>query len=503
MLRLKFCGIICLISCLSYSQNQVLDSLSKTFVKTIVVEDLTRHLEVLASDTYEGRETGEKGQKLAAEYIASYFKSLGIPVSKTSSYFQNFPLIEQHSGGVEVTLNDKKLKWKEDFYAFPTLLVDQQLENLSVVFVGEGIVAGTRNDYSNVEVKNKIALIVLSNISENKQDWGRAKKIKAAKEQGAKAVIFIEEKMEERLQKLDHYIDRSAIRLADERAYDTLPVLVVNTNIAEEILEEKWKKVRKRVVTGKDHQPLRTSLTVVVKRNTKVISSENVLGFLEGTDKKEELIVITAHYDHLGIKGDVVFNGADDDGSGTVSLLELAEAFVLAKRSGHPCRRSILFMAVSGEEKGLLGSQYYVEHPIYPLEKTMANLNIDMIGRHDASHERSDRYVYVIGAEKISKDLHDINERSNALYTKLDLDYKFNDEKDPNRFYYRSDHYNFAKKGVPVIFYFSGVHEDYHKSTDTVEKIEFERLTERCQLVFLTAWNLVNRESPLKHNETK
>jgi hypothetical protein len=243
MLRLKFCGIICLISCLSYSQNQVLDSLSKTFVKTIVVEDLTRHLEVLASDTYEGRETGEKGQKLAAEYIASYFKSLGIPVSKTSSYFQNFPLIEQHSGGVEVTLNDKKLKWKEDFYAFPTLLVDQQLENLSVVFVGEGIVAGTRNDYSNVEVKNKIALIVLSNISENKQDWGRAKKIKAAKEQGAKAVIFIEEKMEERLQKLDHYIDRSAIRLADERAYDTLPVLVVNTNIAEEILEEKWKKV--------------------------------------------------------------------------------------------------------------------------------------------------------------------------------------------------------------------------------------------------------------------
>jgi Zn-dependent M28 family amino/carboxypeptidase len=224
------------------------------------------------------------------------------------------------------------------------------------------------------------------------------------------------------------------------------------------------------------------------------ISSENVLGFIEGTDKKEEVLIITAHYDHLGVKEEEIFNGADDDGSGTVALIEMAEAFALAKSQGHGPRRSVLFMPLSGEEKGLLGSEYYVTNPVFPLENTIANLNIDMIGRVDTQHAGDSNYVYLIGADKLSSELHEISSKCNTDFTSLDLDYTYNDPEDPNRFYYRSDHYNFAKNNIPVIFYFTGVHADYHKSTDTVDKIDFNKMEKITKLVFFTAWTLANRE---------
>ena len=225
----------------------------------------------------------------------------------------------------------------------------------------------------------------------------------------------------------------------------------------------------------------------------KWIKGENVLGFIEGTDLKEEIIVITAHYDHLGMHDSLIFNGADDDGSGTVGAMEIAEAFMLAKKAGKGPRRSILVMTVAGEEKGLLGSKYYTDHPIYPLENTVANLNIDMIGRLDDFHT-DPNYVYLIGSDMLSTDLHNISEQVNEEYVGLDLDYTFNAEDDPNRYYYRSDHYNFAKNNIPCIFYFNGVHEDYHKITDTVEKIDFKKIETITRLVFLTAWELANRE---------
>jgi Zn-dependent M28 family amino/carboxypeptidase len=152
---------------------------------------------------------------------------------------------------------------------------------------------------------------------------------------------------------------------------------------------------------------------------------------------------------------------------------------------------------VTGEEKGLLGSSYYVNNPVLPLEKTITNLNIDMIGRIDEAHESNPEYVYLIGSDKLSKGLHNVSERVNSTYTKLELDYKFNDENDPNRYYYRSDHYNFAKNNIPVIFYFNGTHADYHKATDTIDKIEFELLEKRARLVFHTAWEVANREESI------
>src|SRR5690606_27109366 len=191
--------------------------------------------------------------------------------------------------------------------------------------------------------------------------------------------------------------------------------------------------------------------------------TENVFSFIEGSEKPEEILIISAHYDHVGIENGEIYNGADDDGSGSVALLEMAEAFKKAEKDGFKPKRSILFLHVTGEEKGLLGSKYYTDtQPVFPLENTIADLNIDMIGRVDDKHQSNPHYVYLIGSDKLSTELHNLSEAVNQKYFNLQLDYTFNDESDPNRFYYRSDHYNFAKNNIPIIFYFNGVHEDYH-----------------------------------------
>ncbi|WP_372919956.1 M28 family metallopeptidase [Salegentibacter sp.] len=232
--------------------------------------------------------------------------------------------------------------------------------------------------------------------------------------------------------------------------------------------------------------------------NGKLKASENVLGYIEGSETPEEVLVITSHYDHVGIDEEGnIYNGADDGGSGPMAIIEIAEAFAEAKKDGYTPKRSILFMLLTGEEKGLLGSKYYTENPVFPLENTVVNLNADMIGRIDAEHEGNDNYVYLIGSDKLSTDLHELSENVNSEFMNMDLDYTYNDENDPNRFYYRSDHYMFAKNNIPVIFYFNGVHPDYHKHTDTAEKIEYEALKKRAQLIFLTAWEIANRDERL------
>jgi hypothetical protein len=220
--------------------------------------------------------------------------------------------------------------------------------------------------------------------------------------------------------------------------------------------------------------------------------SENILAFIEGSEKPDEIIVVSAHYDHVGTKNGVVYNGADDDGSGTVAVMEIAKAFQSAKKAGNGPKRSILFLHVTGEEHGLFGSEFYSDNPVFPLANTVVDLNIDMIGRDDPEN-RGKQYVYVIGSEMLSSQLKVINEVANKLTNNLELNYKYDDPNDPERLYYRSDHYNFAKNNIPVAFFFDGIHEDYHKPTDDVEKIDFSLLQKRAQLVFATAWELANR----------
>lgn len=228
------------------------------------------------------------------------------------------------------------------------------------------------------------------------------------------------------------------------------------------------------------------------RRGNTYPDSENILAFIEGSEKPEEIVVLSAHYDHVGIKDGVVFNGADDDGSGTVALMEIAEAFNIAKKKGNGPKRSLLILHVTAEEIGLVGSRYYVENPVFPLQNTVVNLNIDMIGRSDKENEGKN-YVYVIGSGMLSSELKQISENANRSTVNLELNYKYDDPKDPQMLYYRSDHYNFAKNNVPAAFYFDGIHEDYHKATDDPEKIDYELLQKRTQLVFATAWELANR----------
>jgi len=233
----------------------------------------------------------------------------------------------------------------------------------------------------------------------------------------------------------------------------------------------------------------------------KNVKTENVVAIIPGSENPEEYIVISAHLDHVGQKNGQIYNGADDDGSGNVAMLEIAEAFQIAVKENNRPKRSIIFLHVTGEEKGLLGSRYYTENPLYPLKETIANLNIDMIGRLDPKRvDKDPNYIYLIGSDKLSNELHEVSELVNRKYTNLILDYKFNAENDPNRFYYRSDHYNFAKNGIPVIFYFNGTHEDYHQPTDTADKINYDILQKRAKLIFHTAWELANMPNRIKLN---
>lgn len=279
---------------------------------------------------------------------------------------------------------------------------------------------------------------------------------------------------------------------------------MVSTQFANELLKSSKQTVdtiRRQLAAGTWKTALAIDSltdTLEIKVRRELRQSENVTGYLEGSDPvlKNELVVFSAHYDHLGIGADgAIYHGADDDGSGTSTVLELAEAYATNPKKA---KRSMLFITVAGEEKGLLGSEYYVTHPIFPLDKTVADLNIDMIGRVDKKHEdmKEENYTYVIGSDKISTQMDAMLNAANKESENLSLDYQYNDDNDPNRFYQRSDHFNFAKNGVPITFFFTGVHADYHRPTDTVDKILFERMAKVGRLVFTLGWKTANMAKP-------
>ncbi len=491
------------------------------YAETITAADLETHLDILASDAYEGRETGEKGQKMSAEYIAAQFKSFGIPELPGGGYYQDVPLMSKRAGAGVVTANGKTYKFREHFY-YTSGITDGVVSAEGFVFAGYGIQDSLYKDYKGVNAKDKIVMALAeeptdkdgnSKITGTKQKspWTtqRRLKINEARKQGAAALFIVWPDFEKALKDNAHAIESPTLQLYEETSVEVfagqktrpMPVVYISKAMADELLaagkqKKNVDKIIAAVAKKKKAPPIAFKLpvTIDITRPGTVIHSENVLGYLEGSDLKEELIVITAHYDHLGKEGDVVFNGADDDGSGTVAVIELAQAFAQAKKNGHGPRRSILFMTVTGEEKGLLGSSWYTKYPVFPLKNTVCNLNIDMIGRIDEAHIGDSSFVYVIGSEMLSSELKQINEEANANFTKLKLDYRYDAPNDPNMFYYRSDHYNFAKRGIPVAFFFNGVHADYHKETDEVSKIIYPLMAVRTKLVFHTAWELVNRD---------
>ncbi len=505
-------GLIFMLPFIGFSQ----EDWSKKYAQEIDAETLKKHLTIIASDEYAGRETGYAGQKKAEKYLIEQFKKLGMAPGNNGSYIQEFDVVTSQPDG-KLTVDDKTYDFLSEFYFYYKFEKDFNVDQ--IVFAGYGVDSEKYSDYKDIDVKGKIVMIledepydkkgrslVTKKKTESEWSYSWKKKYETAIKNGAAGMITIVQDYENKRELVKGFLSSPRMSLAGNEEKDELadapPFIYISEKLANNILSKTGtdlSKLKKQI--SKTKRPASMDINIKVSMDFlpkgDELKSSNVLAFLEGSDKKEEVLVITAHYDHIGQNGDLIYNGADDDGTGTVTLLELAQAFKKAKEEGHGPRRSILFMPVSGEEKGLLGSEYYSENPVYPLEKTVADLNIDMIGRHDTLHTHSN-YVYLIGSDRLSSELHEISENANKTYTNLELDYTYNEKDDPNQFYYRSDHYNFARKGIPVIFYFSGVHEDYHEATDTVDKIEFEKMTTIAKLVFHTAWELANREDKIK-----
>ncbi|KXX67284.1 M28 family peptidase [Flammeovirga sp. SJP92] len=505
----------------SFAQNITLEANSEEVNKyksTITESEMKSHLSILASDEFEGRETGERGQKMAADYIAQFFMDQGLqgPVPNVPNpYFQQFDLYNQKYTNFTLSKGNVSMQLIEDIFPYGNFSFQKELE---VVFIGYGEDNEGVSDYQNIDVKGKGVVFFENTPSKygasNKMS-GLRKKAKIAAERGASFAIVIsesDEKFNTQSSRYGSYISKG--RLTFEKPSETsdngFGLILVKPSSFFKMIGVDQKKLEKQIdkaiakgkpsATGESYK-----MEINAKFSTRKMPTENVLGFMEGTDLKDEVLVVTSHYDHVGIINGEIHNGADDDGSGTTGLLEIINAFSQAKKEGNGPRRSILFMTVTGEEKGLLGSEYYSDHPIFPLEKTIADLNIDMIGRGDEAHSENPDFVYVIGADMLSSELHELHEQVAKKYVpELDLDYTYNAKDDPNRYYYRSDHYNFAKHGIPVIFYFNGTHEDYHQPTDTVDKITFGPMAKRAKLVFSTAWELANRDkAPIVDQKTE
>ncbi|WP_426490125.1 M28 family peptidase [Hymenobacter sp. 102] len=503
---------------------------ARTYAESITQADLRQHLTVLASDEYEGRETGEKGQKMAAEYIAKRFAELGLkgPVQGSDNpYLQHFTMVRSSwADGATLKVGKNTYKWLTDFYALGGNGFQQET-SVQPVFAGYGIEQDGYSDYAALgDVKGKDLLILLGEPQTDKgtallgkdgqnSKWGQdyRAKLQLAAQKGARSVFFVDFNPNSNYEKLaarmTPYISRPSIAFKEASQTTRPTAYFVSPAVGYQLLGTTALAVTKyTAAVSKAAKPTASPFKpakVLVKAPKKMedFTTENVLGYLEGTDLKDEVMVLSAHYDHIGIINGEVHNGADDDGSGTVSVLEMAEAFTKAKAEGHGPRRSILFLTVTGEEKGLLGSEYYTDHPIFPLQNTVVDLNTDMVGRTDKDHEGKGDYVYVIGSDKLSSELHTILQAQNQQYTQMDLDFRYNDPEDPNRFYYRSDHYNFAKHRIPVAFFFNGVHDDYHGPKDEVDKIEFPKMEKRARLVFYTAWDLANRDKRIVVDSNK
>ena len=500
---------------------------SLPYAATITPAGLKADLDVLASDAYEGRETGKKGQKMAADYIAKAFAADGLagPVAGSDNpYIQHFGMkrTSLDLAASTVKVGSQTFQGKRDFYGIMTAFATPA--PLQPVFVGYGIKDDKYSDFATpADYKGK-DIIFLAGEPRNAQGKsllgtdgkpsayapasldGLGPRRRSIFPLGARSIIVVMPTaaaftaVPKTFEPVIGYEDLTFDGAEKKKGGTNL--IIVSPELGARLLGTTPAGLDKyRQSVAKAGKPVASpfkpeaNATAQAKLNTESFTTENVLGYLEGGDKKDEVIVVSAHYDHLGIKDGVVFNGADDDGSGTVSVLAMARAFSQAKKDGHGPRRSILFLANTGEEEGLLGSQYYTDHPVFPLEKTVTDLNIDMVGRVDSVHQGKGDYVYLVGADRLSAELNTLSEATNQQYNPLALDYKYNDPADPEQIYYRSDHYNFAKHNVPIIFYTSGLHPQYHKATDDVEFIDFPAMARRDQLIFHTAWALAQRDA--------
>ncbi len=528
-----FAGWLCLIPLLGHSQKDFFSAVVKPdtnwqpvhdsaweYAQWITPSRIREHIQFLASDSCEGRELGTRGNDRAGNYIADYFSSCGLkPAGDDQSYFQHVAIKWMYWDKLVFKINGVTYKQLWDYLAIPSENGDLELTSPDVLFLGYGIDDPMYSDYEGVNVRGKTILIYKGepkSKSGNSYLTGRPipstwstdleRKIEAARKHGVRMVLIIEDHFKEWVEQ-----NRSAVLspqvFLERKKKDSIEVnrMYLSSTTTSMLLGKQLKKVIKaRDKINKSGKPQRvlieTPIELVQMRKIRSENGRNVVALIQGQDTSEEAVIVSAHYDHIGMRGKDVFNGADDNASGTSSLMEIACTFQELRKKGVVPRRSVLFILMTGEEKGLLGSMFYVHNPILPLERTMVDINVDMIGRTDDQYKTDSNYIYVIGSDRLSADLHEINLQINQKYTGVKMDHRFNSEADPNRFYYRSDHYNFAEKGIPAIFFFSGVHEDYHRITDDVEKIMFGKTAHIARHIFLLTWELANLPQAIRRN---
>ena len=493
-------------------------------VEAVTAAQLKDYLFFVASDEMEGRDTPSRGLNTTAKFIAMELSRAGLkPAGDDGTFFQRIGLrrfkVDQEKTRAE--LNGRSLKFGEDFSLSAAQLGPGSAEG-QLVYVGNGFYYPSKNlnPYQGVQVKDKIAIVAGTafprgisrrDLSEGKEgvDWESPGSY--LRKNGARGIVYLPSanylsNWNVSVNALLESGTRWTVEKFQKQDGQSLPSIIASEKLATAILEGE-KRDAATIIKGEAGEAFELSPSKQIKFSINVKSeqtnTQNVVAVLEGSDPKlkNEYVAIGAHYDHVGmgtpINGDGIWNGADDDGSGTVSVLSIAEAFAAGPRP----KRSLLFVWHCGEEKGLWGSRYVTDYPLIPLNEIVAQLNIDMIGRskHEGdtlpvnkdltgSHE-----IYVIGSKMMSTDLGALSEQVNNSFLKLSFNYKYDDPKDPQRFFFRSDHYNYARKGIPIIFYFDGTHEDYHKPTDHPDKIDYQKMERVARTVLATAWELANR----------
>lgn len=493
-------------------------------VDSITARQLKEYLTFIASDELEGRDTPSKGLDIAAKYIAGHLASWGIkPAGGDGTYFQKVPL--RHSKIVADTtkfeVNGQQYDYGKDFL---TSLVASNFSNANFVFAGNGWVIKSKNinPYEGIDVKDKIVIVV--NALPKGVTFGDLKGPAGgdwfspplyAQTNGAKAVLNFSSFSG--MANWDgakwNQSEKGVVEFGKQESQIKIPMITASPKLLASLFQgEKFSasNLFSKTVSGEPMESFdlnaskKGSATVNVR--TENIFTQNVVGILEGSDPvlKNEYVAVGAHYDHVGMNPffpgpDKIWNGADDDGSGTVAVMAIAKAF--AEGAVKP-KRSMLFIWHAGEEKGLWGSEYFADNPTVPINSIITELNIDMIGRYqnagDENHPQNKNLpkqgeVFSIGSKMMSTELGEVSEQVNNSFLKLNFNYKYDDPKDPEQFFYRSDHFNYAKKGIPIIFYMDGSHADYHQVTDSVEKINFESMEKVVKTIFATGWTLANR----------
>jgi hypothetical protein len=492
-------------------------------VAAITADQMRDYLNFIASDELEGRDTPSRGLNIAALYIASLLSRWGLkPAGDNGSYFQRFPVKRKTIDAAQTTaeINGQTFRFGTDFVA----QLDEGVVSAPIVYAGHGwmVKSKKRNAYEGIDIRGKIVVhhggcpndqwIIPDDLKGKKGvDWDDPAGY--ALRHGAVGRIVIP---------TDHssgdwnkiFVQGSETGFIEYDGYSnqeaSIPTIIIDPRMTNALFAGEKQVSRSMISVGtydffRDSFDLKPENRIIFKvaLKSKDETTQNVVAVIEGSDPvlKKEYVAIGAHYDHVGVgtpvKGDEIYNGADDDGSGTVAVMAMAEA---ASQGPRP-KRSLLFVWHAGEEQGLWGSDYFTRSPVVPVSQIIAQLNIDMIGRARRPGETPSvnkwlaekDEVFVIGSRMMSTELGELSESVNRSYLNLKFNYKYDDPNDPEKFFFRSDHFNYAQKGIPVIFYMDGDHDDYHKPSDSIEKIDFDQMEKIARTIYATAWELANR----------